>query len=66
MGGADWVGHGIQVPVRRLHAMGVLARRLVCYIETGDVPSQPSAGNTHRGLSSAIQGLCSSLLLDLI
>ena len=26
----------------------VLARRLVCYIETGDVPSQPSAGKHAR------------------
>jgi hypothetical protein len=38
MGGADRVGHGT-----RLHSMEVLERRLGCYIETGDVPPQPSA-----------------------
>jgi hypothetical protein len=34
VGGADWVRRRIC----RLHAMGVLARRLGCYIETGGRP----------------------------
>jgi hypothetical protein len=40
VGGADWVRRRIC----RLHAMGVLARRLGCYKETRGRPVQPSAG----------------------